>query len=148
MVPTAHLLPLTGPALDGDCARVKRAPHENVATVLVDPTVLRELEMDLMVLDLRLWPVATAPICEDGPRIAFQIRRRMLMSRRGAWDDAAEWVPVWIAFGESWYVGDDPLPWSAHQTLWQTLGRYTDHVRFRLGLGGVAHLTVPRERTA
>jgi hypothetical protein len=135
-------------ASDRDGARVKRAPHENVATVLVDPVVLRELEMDLMVLDLRLWPVATAPICEDGPRAAFQIRRRMLVSRRGAWDEAAEWVPVWIAFGESWYVGDEPLPWSAHQTLWQTLGRYADHVRYRLGLGGVPHLDVPRERTA
>lgn len=127
---------------------MRRAPHENVATVLVDPAVLRELEMDLMVLDLRLWPVATAPICEDGPRTAFQIRRRMLMSRRGAWDDAAEWLPVWIGFGESWYFGDEPLPWSAHQTLWRTLGRYAEHVRSRLGLGGVPPLAVPRERTA
>ena len=28
-----------------------------------------------MPLDLRVWPVRTAPISEDGPRIAFQIRR-------------------------------------------------------------------------
>ena len=40
----------------------------NAATVLVDPSVLRDLEVHLMTLDLRLWPVATAPICSDGPR--------------------------------------------------------------------------------
>ena len=127
---------------------MSRPRHENVATVLVDPAVLGELEMDLMTLDLRLWPVATAPICVDGPRTAFQIRRRMLVARRGAWDDAAEWAPVWISFGESWYDGDEPLPWAAHRTLWRTLERYADHVRYRLGLGGVPPLDVPRERTA
>lgn len=127
---------------------MERRPHENVATVLVDPAVLRDLEMHLMALDLRLWPVATAPICADGPRRAFQIRRRMVEARRGAWDDAAEWTPVWIGFGESWYDGAEPLPWSAHRALWQTLERYADHVRYRLGLGGVPRLDVPRERTA
>ena len=84
---------------------MERVPHENAATVLVDPRVLRDLEVHLMTLDLRLWPVATAPICSDGPRTAFQIRRRMLTARRGEWDDAAEWVPAWIAFGESWRTG-------------------------------------------
>jgi hypothetical protein len=127
---------------------VERLPHENVATVLVDPAVLRDLEMHLMSLDLRLWPVATAPICADGPRRAFQIRRRMVEARRGSWDEAADWTPVWISFGESWYDGAEPLPWSAHRTLWQTLERYADHVRYRLGLGGVPRLDVPRERTA
>ncbi|MCW2793139.1 MAG: hypothetical protein JWO76_2237 [Nocardioides sp.] len=127
---------------------MRRPPHENVATVLVDPRVLRELEMHLMALDLRLWPIATAPNCEDGPRLAFQVRRRLLMSRRGAWEDAAEWTPAWIAFGESWYEGAEPLPWSAHQALWRTLEQYADHVRYRLGLGGVPPLEVPRERTA
>ena len=125
-----------------------RAPHENAATVLVDPRVLRDLEVHLMTLDLRLWPVATAPICDDGPRTAFQIRRRMLTSRRGAWDEAAEWVPVWIAFGESWYDGAEPLPWSAHQTLWRTLERYADHVRHQRRLGGIPRLDVPRERVS
>jgi hypothetical protein len=125
-----------------------REPHENVATVLVDPAVLPQLEVHLMSLDLRLWPVATAPICADGPRRAFQIRRRMLMARRGAWDDAAAWTPVWIAFGESWYDGADPLPWSAHQVLYRTLEQYAEHVRYRLGLGGVPRLEVPHERTA
>lgn len=125
-----------------------RAPHENVATVLVDPAVLHELEVHLMTLDLRLWPVATAPICADGPRRAFQIRRRMLEARRGAWDDAATWTPVWISFGETWRAGADPLPWAAHQVLWRTLEQYADHVRYRLGLGGVAPLQVPHERTA
>src|SRR4051812_13269505 len=114
---------LTPVAPGRDRAVVERLPHENVATVLVDPVVLRDLEVHLMALDLRLWPVATAPICEDGPRRAFQIRRRMLMARRGAWDDAAAWVPAWISFGESWYVGAEPLSWSAHRTLWQTLDR-------------------------
>jgi hypothetical protein len=124
---------------------MERTPHENVATVLVDPVALRDLEMHLMSLDLRLWPVATAPICADGPRRAFQIRRRMLMSRRGEWDDAAGWTPVWISFGDSWYDGAEPLPWSAHQVLWRTLERYADHVRYRLGLGGVPRLDVPTE---
>jgi hypothetical protein len=127
---------------------MRRAPHENVATVLVDPAVLRELEMHLMGLDLRVWPVATAPNCVDGPRTAVQIRRRLLMSRRGAWDDAADWTPVWISFGESWYEGAEPLSWSAHRALWQTLEQYAEHVRYRLGLGGVPPLEVPHERTA
>jgi hypothetical protein len=52
---------------------MERARHENVATVLVDPTLLPTLEVHLMALDLRLWPVATAPICTDGPRRAFQL---------------------------------------------------------------------------
>jgi hypothetical protein len=124
---------------------MERAPHENAATVLVDPRVLRDLEVHLMSQDLRLWPVATAPNCADGPRTAFQIRRRLLTARRGAWDDAAAWVPVWIAFGESWYDGAEPLPWSAHQALYRTLERYDRHVRYRRGLGGIPRLEVPRE---
>ena len=126
-------------------ARVSRPRHENVATVLVDPAVLRDLEVHLMSQDLRLWPVATAPICVDGARTAFQIRRRMLTARRGAWDDAAHWVPVWIAFGESWYAGAEPLPWTAHQALYRTLEQYAQHVRYRKGLGGIPRLDVPRE---
>jgi len=70
----------------------------------------------------------------------------MIEARRGAWDDAADWVPVWISFGESWYDGDEPLPWSAHQTLWRTLAEYAGHVHYRLGLGGIPRLDVPRER--
>ena len=62
--------------------------------------MLHDLELDLMLLDLRLWPVHSAPIVVDGPRTAFQVRRRMLMSRNGAWDDAAHWEPVWISFGD------------------------------------------------
>ena len=127
---------------------MERVPHENAATVLVDPSVLRELEVHLMTLDLRLWPIATAPICADGPRRAFQERRRMLMARRGAWDVAADWTPVWISFGESWYDGAEPLPWSAHQTLYRTLEEYADRVRYRPGLGGVPRLAVPREQIA
>jgi hypothetical protein len=125
---------------------MRRSPHQNVATVLVDPRVLPELELDLMALDLWVWPVATAAVYTDGPRAAFQIRRRMIEARRGAWDLAADWTPVLIAFGASWYDGDEPLPWAAHDTLWRGLERHAEHVRYRLGLGGVPRLTVTRER--
>jgi hypothetical protein len=127
---------------------VERLPHENVATVLVDPDVLHDLEVHLMSLDLHLWPIATAPICPDGPRRAFQVRRRMLMARRGEWDEARAWVPVWISFGDTWRDGEEPLPWSAHQVLWRTLESYAAHVRYRRGLGGVPRLLVPEERIA
>lgn len=129
----------------GSLRGMRRLPHENVATVLVDPAVLRDLELELMALDLWVWPVATAPISEDGPRQAFQLRRRMLMAKRGAWDLAAEWTPVWVSFGDSWRTGADPLPWSAHGALWDALARHGDHVRYRLGLGGVPHLLAQRE---
>ena len=124
-----------------------RLPHENVATVLVDPRALEDLELELMELDLRVWPVATAPICADGPRQAFQIRRTLVMKHQGAWDLAAEWTPVWISFGESWYVGAEPLPWAAHQTLWRTLEAHGAQVRYQRRLGGVRPLQVPLEAT-
>lgn len=126
---------------------MRREPHENVATVLVDPVLLPALEVHLMSLDLRLWPVATAPICPDGPRRAFQLRRQLLTARRGAWDDAAEWVPAWIAFGESWRDGAEPISWTARRTLYAVLDAYAG-VRYHRGLGGVAPLEVPQERTA
>jgi hypothetical protein len=122
-----------------------RARHENAATVLVDPRVLRELEVHLMTMDLRLWPIATAPVHADGPRMAFQVRARMITARRGAWDDAAQWVPVWISFGESWYQAAEPLPWAAHRALYDCLERYEGHLRYRKGLGGIPRLDVPRE---
>ncbi|MEQ6899555.1 hypothetical protein [Nocardioides sp. YIM 152588] len=124
---------------------MRRAPHENVATVLVDPAVLPDLELALMELDLRVWPVATAPISIDGPRQAFQIRRRLVEQHGGAWACAATWVPVWIGFGERWRTGDEPLPWTAHQALWQSLASYGAHVRYRKRLGGVRPLSVPAE---
>jgi hypothetical protein len=124
-----------------------RHPHENVATVLVDPRVLEDLELELMELDLRVWPVATAPICVDGPRQAFQIRRTMIERRRGGWDVAASWTPVWISFGDSWYDGAEPLPWAAHQTLWRALEVRGDRVRYHRRLGGVPPLQVPLEAT-
>jgi hypothetical protein len=124
---------------------VTREPHENVATVLVHPRLLPDLELELMPLDLRVWPVRTAPICADGPRRAFQIRRALLMAQRGAWDLAADWVPVWIGFGPSWQRGDEPLPWAAHEALWQALDGHADHVRFRRRLGGVPRLPLPED---
>lgn len=122
-----------------------RPPHENVATVLVDPRVLADLELELMELDLRVWPIRSAPNCVDGPRTAFQVRRRLVMQQRGDWDLAAEWVAVWISFGDSWRDGAEPLPWHAHQTLWQTLECYAAHVRYHRRLGGVRPLRVPVE---
>ena len=124
---------------------MRRGPHENVATVLVDPRVLGDVELELMALDLRVWPVRTAPICEDGPRQAFQIRHRLLTSHRGEWDVAADWTPVWIGFGTTWRTGDEPLPWSAHETLWRVLDSHAEHVRFQRRLGGVRPLSLPAE---
>ena len=123
---------------------VRRIPHENVATVLVDPCVLADFELALMALDLRVWPVSTAPICMDGPRTAFQIRHKLLMKHRGEWDLAAEWTPVWISFGATWQNGDEPLPWAAHAALWRALDSYTEHVRFHRRLGGVQCMPLPR----
>jgi hypothetical protein len=125
---------------------VSRAPHENVATVLVDPRVLGDLELELMSLDLRVWPVRTAPICADGPRQAFQVRHRLLMRHRGEWDLAADWTPVWIGFGATWRNGDEPLPWAAHETLWRVLDDHADHVRFHRRLGGARPLPVGVDR--
>ncbi|WP_205473331.1 hypothetical protein [Nocardioides sp. SYSU D00038] len=125
---------------------MRREPHENVATVLVEPRMLRDLELDLMTHDLWVWPVATAPVHVDGPRAAFQLRRRMVEARRGAWDVAAEWVPVWVTFGASWRTGDEPLPWAAHAALWDCLAAHGDHVRYRKWLGGVPRLQVREER--
>ncbi len=122
-----------------------RRPHENVATVLVDPRVLGELELTLAGRDAWVWPVATAPICADGPRRAFQLRRRMVEARRGDWDVAATWCPVWISFGSSWRIDGESLPWQAHRMLWDVLEGYADHVRYRRRLGGVAPLTPRRE---
>jgi len=121
---------------------VKRLAHENVATVLVDPRVLADLELTLMALDLRVWPVLTAPICVDGVRTAFQVRRRLILRQQGAWDLAADWTPVWVSFGPSWQDGVEPVPWAAHQTLWRALGDYAAHVRYQRRLGGVPRLSL------
>lgn len=127
---------------------MRREPHENVATVLVDPCVLAELELECMLRDLRLWPVRSAPVVLDGERTAFQVRRRLLEAQRGAWDCAAVWVPVWIGFGPSWHRGavDEPLPWAAHEALWDLLATYASVVRFHKRLGGVARMQVPQDR--
>ena len=122
-----------------------RRPHENVATVLVDPRVLGDIELELMALDLRLWPVRTTPICADGPRMAYQVRRRLLMAHRGDWDSAESWTPVWIGFGASWRRGDEPLPWAAHQALWGLLDSHADQVRFHRRLGGIPKVPLPQE---
>ena len=125
---------------------MQRRPHETVATVLVDPAVLADLELHLMSIDLRLWPIASAPVCVDGPRRSFQVRRRLIEARRGAWDDAAEWVPAWVSFGASWREEGEPVPWPARRTLYAALDSYGDRVRYRRGLSGVPPLDVPRRR--
>lgn len=124
---------------------MRRVSHENVATVLVDPRVLVDLELELMSVDLPLWPVRTAPVVTDGPRMAFQVRRRLLMRHRGEWDIAAGWTPVWVGFGPSWRDGDEPLPWAAHATLWRVLDAHADHVRFHRRLGGVPRMSLPSD---
>jgi hypothetical protein len=112
--------------------------------VLVSPRVLGDLELELMALDLRVWPVRTAPVCTDGARMAFQVRHRLLLQHRGEWDVAEKWTPVWIGFGPSWHNGEEPLPWAAHEALWRALDSYADDVRFHRRLGGVPRLTLPR----
>ena len=101
-----------------------------------------------MALDLRVWPVRTAPICEDGPRQAFQVRHRLLMRHRGEWDLAADWTPVWIGFGDTWRNGDEPLPWAAHEALWRALDSHAEHVRFHRRLGGRAPAAAARRGVA
>lgn len=127
---------------------MRRRPHENVATVLVAPRALVDLELSLMARDLRLWQVSTAPICVDGPRAAVQVRHRLLEKHRGAWDCAAGWIPVWVSFEDSWRDGDEPLPWGAHAALWQVLDAQADHVRFHRRLEGVPKLPRAVEPTS
>lgn len=121
---------------------------ENVATVLVNPDVLRDLELDLMASDFRLWSVATVATFPDAARLAFQIRRSLIEYSQGKWDDAARWTLVWVTFGESWLDGDEPIPWPAHAALWDKLAEYGADLRYNLGLGGVPRLSVPRDQRA
>ena len=119
--------------------------HENVATVLVEPAVLPDFELDLMANDFRVWAVNRVPTFPDAPRLAFQIRRSLIDLSNGRWADAADWTLVWITFGDSWLDGDEPIPWPAHAALWDKLAEYGGHLRYNLGLGGIPRLTVPRD---
>ena len=126
-------------------------PRHLVATVLVEPGTLEDLELRVMTDDLWLWPVRTAPVVVDGPRTEFQLRRRLVEQRQGAWDDAADWTPAWIGFGDAWHeFGPEgnvrptgPLPWAAHQRLWSALSEFGSLVRYRRRLDGI-----PTEPTA
>ena len=118
---------------------------ENMATVLVDPAVLPDFELDLMSHDFRVWTVRTAPTFTDPERAAFQIRRSLIDWSNGRWALAADWTVVWITFGDSWLDGENPIPWPAHAALWDKLAEYSEHARYNLGLGGVPRLGVPRE---
>jgi hypothetical protein len=81
----------------------------------------------------------------DPEQLAFEVRRSLIEWSQGRWSDSAEWAVVWIAFGESWLDGDEPIPWPAHAALWDKLDQYWPTVRFNRGLTGVPHLAVPRE---
>jgi hypothetical protein len=116
-----------------------------VATVLVDPSVVDDFELDLMSHDFRVWDVQTVTTFPDAPRLAFQIRRSLIEWSQGRWANAADWTVCWITFGESWLDGDEPIPWPAHSALWAKLGEYPAHTRYNLGLGGVPRLGVARE---
>jgi hypothetical protein len=124
---------------------VRGPGFENVATVLVEPCVLNDFELDLMSHDFRVWTVHTVPTFPDAPRLATQIRRSLIDWSNGRWQVAAEWTLVWITFGESWLDGDEPIPWPAHAALWDKLAEYSNSVRYNLGLGGVPRISVPRD---
>ena len=118
---------------------------ENMATVLVNPAVLDEFELDLMSNDFRVWPVHSVPTLADAPRTAMQIRRSLIDCSQGRWQLATDWTVVWITFGESWLDGENPIPWPSHAALWAKLAEYCDDVRYNLGLSGTPKLGVPRE---
>ncbi len=124
---------------------VRGQGFENMATVLVNPEVLSDFELDLMSHDFRVWTVHTTLTFPDAPRAAMQIRRALIDWSRGRWNVAADWTVVWITFGDSWLDGDNPIPWPAHAALWKKLAEYSDNVRYNLGLGGMPRLGVPRE---
>ena len=124
---------------------MRPAGHENVATVLVDPDVLADFELDLMASDFRVWVVQRVSTFPDAPRLAFQIRRSLIEWSQGRWAVAADWTLVWVTFGESWLDGEEPIPWPAHAALWDKLSGYRQHVRYNLGLGGVPRLSVPQD---
>ena len=116
-----------------------------MATVLVDPDVLADFELDLMAHDFRVWAVHRVTTFPDAPRLAFQLRRSLIDWSQGRWAVAANWTLVWITFGDSWLDGEEPIPWPAHAALWDKLAEYSEHVRYNLGLGGVPKLSVPQD---
>ena len=118
---------------------------ENVATVLVDPAVLDDFELDLMSHDFRVWIVSTVPTFPDAAAAGLPDPPLADRVEPGPWARAADWTLVWITFGESWLDGDEPIPWPAHAALWDKLAEYAAHVRYNVGLGGVPRLSVPRE---
>lgn len=120
-----------------------RRAHHLVATVLVRPGRLGDLELRLMTDDLWVWPVCTAPVVIDGPRLEFQVRRKLVEGR--GWSEAADWTPVWVGFGPAWHefgpegavLPTGPLPWAAHERLWTALSEHDADVRYRRRLGGI-----------
>lgn len=117
-----------------------------MATALVDPVVLERLELELMTLDFRVWPVHTAPTFADPAQLAMQIRRSLIEWSQGQWEHAADWTLIWITFGDSWWDHDeDTISWPAHSALWNKLAEYSQNVRYNKGLSGIPKLGVRRE---
>ncbi len=121
---------------------------ENSATVLVEPSALSALELELMSQDLRLWVVAHTDTFVDGRRAAFQIRRAMTEQNDRQWAEAEDWTLVWVTFGDSWRTEAEPLPWAAHEALWNTLERFAERVHYRKWIGSVPRLQVPTDELA
>ena len=121
---------------------------ENVATVLVDPAILDDFELDLMADDFRVWEVQSVTTFPDAARLAFQVRRSLIEWSQGRWADAADWTLVWITFGESWLDGDEPIPVAIARSTPVGQARRLPTVRgvrYNLGLGGVPRLSVPSD---
>ena len=123
-----------------------RRPHQNVATVLVDPRALRDLELELMALDLWVWPVATAGISADGPRLAFQIRRRLVQAKRGRVGPSPR---SGRRSGSRSATAGTPATSRSPGPRTPPCGTRSrptpTHTRYRLGLGGIPKLAVHRE---
>ena len=56
--------------------------------------VVQDLELRVMSDDLWLWPVRSAPVVVDGPRMEFQLRRRLVEQRQGEWIACVEEVAL------------------------------------------------------
>src|SRR6185295_19350410 len=68
----------TSVGTSGHNQKMRPSGHENVATVLVDPDVLADFELDLMAHDFRVWAVHRVTTFPDAPRLAFQLRRSLI----------------------------------------------------------------------
>ena len=127
------------------CSPSRPRGHENVATVLVDPAVLADFELDLMAHDFRVWDVARTPPSSTRPgwpsRSAARCARRT--STRGGTRSSGRWCgSPSVTAGATARSRSRGRRTSA---LWDKLAEYRPHVRYHLGLGGIPHLPVAYE---